>query len=1414
MFADLLRGIVVNINNFVAAVTSAAGPIASTWNAILMVVGGAVLELASIFDSVGNVFDAFFDTAPWRNLMIVAGASALYIQNAFSALFDGSLTIEEFGKRLGTALTNLATMIGNAIKSPEFADLAQGLTRALRIDDIGKMLQGFVASISTAFSSVDWGGIAVVLGSGIITLLYSVIGAFASVDWGSALSNIGFFWGDLVGAVIESFVNIDWGGAAGGGLNFAGFVAIILQGLVNIDWAGYLRSVGNLYQGFIQGLMSHLKNINWSAHLSAAGNWLWGAIQWVVGSLATLPWAAYLSAAGDFLVGLGTWVANQLAKIPWGTYLQNAATMFLGLMYAVITAIRSINWGGLASGAATLFAALVAGITAAIQSIDWSDLATSATTLFAAFVTSVMNAIQSIDWGAIATGAATLFAVFVTNVTTAIQSIDWGAIGNNALTIFSKLIAAVQGALTRIDWAGIANGAVTIFNKLVNAVIAGITSIDWGGIITNATTIFAKLVTAVTTAIQSIDWGKLVTDATTVFATLVNSVIAAVTSLDWGKIATDALTIFTGFVTAVIAAVTSLDWGKFATGALTIFATLVNSVITAVTSLDWGKIATDAATIFATFATAVADGIRAIPWSNYIQATSDIFGPLAVTIRDALWTLLTTDFISQALEQIDWEGSGSSFMTMIDTMLANFIDTLTVQAEQLDFTAAIAGWIDGISQGWAAADWSGAGSALATSINAMFSSETVQDQVSVAAETLKNTIVQKFLSIDWGMIDQSLENSNTVLADGLGQLGSAFLKDFEMPDWMSGAVQWITDFGDAINALKSFKWPDIPTFGWPDFPIFGWPDLPPWTWPAIPAPEWLGRLLGWNPSVTAATTPGVGTPAQVNQQGRNYSGTGGFPTNLPIPSNGSFDPPQKKAKGGPAKGLTLVGEEGPELVFFGQAAHVLSNPNSLKLLEMLGVQGFADGTTPLPPLPPTKGLRYQAASTGPRPPMGPTINPADITGPIVAAGENAMQNIENGWLGQTASFVDSTTTAMEGAAAAAADAFESAAKNTTDAFRSALESALRDTPGLFGVSQVTDDQMKLAEMGVPQNFADNWLRRLTDEVMNGVDWEGVDIKDAAKRGGIDPNLPNEVILEMVKQMWADSSLFADPKNLELIDMQAVGDTIAKQAAAQAGQANIMSLFGLGPDGKDAQAQAAQAATSMLNGFAATLQSGAMESVGQQTMIGLANGMGNITPEATTALTNAMSGQMSVVGDIGQQEIASNLANNIGTAIGDAVAQSGTADNFTGALSQEMSSQSSMEFLKGVGAQIAEYIFIGYKKAAQEMPWASGVPANGNAGDGAGTSAVAPPTGASLPQNANGTPYWAGGYTIVGEEGPELVRLPSASRIWSTNETNAMLRGSGGASDPVVIEQVHIHNGMDVAQLEYRIRSAQRRRGKR
>ena len=42
------------------------------------------------------------------------------------------------------------------------------------------------------------------------------------------------------------------------------------------------------------------------------------------------------------------------------------------------------------------------------------------------------------------------------------------------------------------------------------------------------------------------------------------------------------------------------------------------------------------------------------------------------------------------------------------------------------------------------------------------------------------------------------------------------------------------------------------------------------------------------------------------------------------------------------------------------------------------------------------------------------------------------------------------------------------------------------------------------------------------------------------------------------------------------------------------------------------------------------------------------------------------------------------------------------------------------------------------------------------------------------KNATGTKYWRGGLSVVGEHGPELVQMPSGSKVYTNTETNSIL----------------------------------------
>ena len=129
------------------------------------------------------------------------------------------------------------------------------------------------------------------------------------------------------------------------------------------------------------------------------------------------------------------------------------------------------------------------------------------------------------------------------------------------------------------------------------------------------------------------------------------------------------------------------------------------------------------------------------------------------------------------------------------------------------------------------------------------------------------------------------------------------------------------------------------------------------------------------------------------------------------------------------------------------------------------------------------------------------------------------------------------------------------------------EATISAIPGLFGTSSVTAEQMAAAEAGVPQRFADSWLRELKDEVYNGKDLPNVDIKDAAARLGVDPNANDKAIYAQVEAAWGNSSLFAGGKNLDLLDVGAIEGDIATQAAGESGQQAIkdyLTTLGIAP----------------------------------------------------------------------------------------------------------------------------------------------------------------------------------------------------------------------------------------------------------
>lgn len=147
-----------------------------------------------------------------------------------------------------------------------------------------------------------------------------------------------------------------------------------------------------------------------------------------------------------------------------------------------------------------------------------------------------------------------------------------------------------------------------------------------------------------------------------------------------------------------------------------------------------------------------------------------------------------------------------------------------------------------------------------------------------------------------------------------------------------------------------------------------------------------------------------------------------------------------------------------------------------------------------------------------------------------------------------------------------ADAVEAAWKSAAQSVVDEFKGRLQNVPGLMGTSSVTGEQLDLAAQGVPQDFADNWLRRIEDEMLNSKDW-GLGGREAASaalgRIGRDTSgIADAGVVALLRQSWDTSALFSNPENLELIDKAAVTENLRLQELAKQGQENIMAYFGL------------------------------------------------------------------------------------------------------------------------------------------------------------------------------------------------------------------------------------------------------------
>lgn len=240
---------------------------------------------------------------------------------------------------------------------------------------------------------------------------------------------------------------------------------------------------------------------------------------------------------------------------------------------------------------------------------------------------------------------------------------------------------------------------------------------------------------------------------------------------------------------------------------------------------------------------------------------------------------------------------------------------------------------------------------------------------------------------------------------------------------------------------------------------------------------------------------------------------------------------------------------------------------------------------------------------------------------------------------------------QERSAKRAGKALEDGAKKAANE----LKSALGKVPGLFGRTQVTEQDMKFSKAGVYQDKADEYLRRLQAEVEQGKDlFADVSIADARQSLtdlGVRVAEDNQVAFEQFVEAYESGLLFADPANIEkYINKDAVERELELQKKAQEGKDNIYKAFGVAID------DAVGSAVAGISGGGGSVPAGGAAALSGQLIPMSADGMptlGGYTIAPTldpTALQEQLSAlQFNVT--LGA-ETASNLVLALGQQIGE------------------------------------------------------------------------------------------------------------------------------------------------------------------
>lgn len=417
-----------------------------------------------------------------------------------------------------------------------------------------------------------------------------------------------------------------------------------------------------------------------------------------------------------------------------------------------------------------------------------------------------------------------------------------------------------------------------------------------------------------------------------------------------------------------------------ATGALTKGLTaLMNFLSEAVSAWDAAAITT----ALAASATALSEGIAAVFDPGNFGDLGAAAGNLSKAISGKLGEALGSETFATDLGV----AVGTATAAIVEAAAAfvgNFMNQISatdITQFQANVDAFVQNFLTGVVTGLAQADWSGIGAAIKDAILLAIKSQFAQQ---TPLETLTLGPVGKVLGTaeeklgvpTWGdiwsnmsnlfgggnKIEATVEATEIVVPPDIEAISCPFnIEDFTVdPTQFDGGLPAVNGAleiqsldltavgGDASGRLPiegvmkmqpagedpamnaanqaaealnsfSFTWPSLPEWVWPAYPAWRWPSLPRWVWPSIPRPSWigdlqlprpgwLGELLAWSPVVTVR------------------GGMGATGTAVPVGANAAGTPYWRG-------GLSLVGEEGPELVNLPRGAAVFSADETRAMLE-------------------------------------------------------------------------------------------------------------------------------------------------------------------------------------------------------------------------------------------------------------------------------------------------------------------------------------------------------------------------------------------------------------------------------------------------------------------------------------------------